>query len=276
MTFYVQTWDEYYTQILTLGVVSGPVEGILALCTVYAFTAYMGGGSFWHQSMLSTVGVSKPSFLPSTIYNMPFTQWYLVYGAVVLLFATGSSIMHVMQVRRERGQDPFQPLYGLLPLAAIWTLTPAYLYLQPAILENFAIPFGLFVTLVNAYSVGRIIVGHLTQTSFPYQNVLLYPLVLGVLDSAGAQIGLWSTPVLGNGVGQVAFIFVCLGLAVGVYGSFVVCFLSSDPIARDNADSLQFDVITTICDYIDIWCLTIKYPFTEETEHKNGVSKKTK
>lgn len=32
---------------------------------------------------------------------------------------------------------------------------------------------------------------------------------------------------------------------------------------------MQFDVITTICDYIDIWCLTIKYPYVEETERKN-------
>ncbi|KAJ6087339.1 hypothetical protein N7467_006253 [Penicillium canescens] len=258
MTFYVQTWDEFYTQILTLGVISGPVEGLLTICTVYAFTAYVGGGSFWHQPMLETFGISKPSFLSTTLYEMPFTQWYLVYGAFVLFFATGSSIMHVMQVRRERGQDPFAPLYGLLPVAVIWTLVPAYLYLQPAILENYTIPFGLFVSLVNAYSVGRMIVGHLVQSGFPYQNVLLYPLALGVLDSAGALVGLWETPVLGYGVGQVAFVFVCLGLAVGVYGSFV------------------FDVITTICDYIDIWCLTIKYPFTEETEHKNGTAKKTK
>ncbi|KAJ5780487.1 hypothetical protein N7457_005647 [Penicillium paradoxum] len=257
MTFYVSTWDEYYTQVLTLGVISGPVEGILTLCTVYAITAYMGGGSFWHQPMLETIGVSKPSFLSSQVYNMPFTQWYLVYGAIMLCFAIGSSIMHVVQVRRARGQDPIAPLYGLLPLVAIWTLTPAYLYLQPAILENYTIPFGLFVSLVNAYSVGRIIIGHLTQTSFPYQNVLLYPLALAVLDSAGALLDLWSAPVLGYGVGQVAFVFVCLGLGVGVYGSFV------------------YDIITTICDYIDIWCLTIKYPFVEETERKNGVLKKT-
>ncbi|KAJ5251986.1 hypothetical protein N7489_002396 [Penicillium chrysogenum] len=257
MTFYVQTWDEYYTQILTLGVISGPVEGILTLCVVYIFTAYMGGGSFWHQPMLETIGVPKPSFLSSQVYNMPFTQWYLVYGAIMLCFAISSSVMHVMKVRRERGQDPFSPLYGLLPLAVIWTLIPAYLYLQPVILENYTIPFGLFVSLVNAYSVGRIIIGHLTQTSFPYQNVLLYPLALGVLDSVGALIGLWSAPVLGYGVGQVGFVFGLLGLAVGVYGSFV------------------FDIITTICDYIDIWCLTIKYPFVEETERKTGVSKKT-
>lgn len=27
-------------------------------------------------------------------------------------------------------------------------------------------------------------------------------------------------------------------------------------------------MITTICDYIDIWCLTIKYPYVEEAERK--------
>ncbi|CAG8893972.1 unnamed protein product [Penicillium nalgiovense] len=39
--------------------------------------------------------------------------------------------------------------------------------------------------------------------------------------------------------------------------------------------SWYFDIITTICDYIDIWCLTIKYPFVEETERKTGGSKRT-
>ncbi|KAJ5118873.1 hypothetical protein N7448_010580 [Penicillium atrosanguineum] len=252
MTFYVQTWDEYYTQVLTLGIISGPVEGVLTLCLVYAITAYMGGGSFWHQSMLESVGVSKPGFLSEQVYNMPWTQWYLVYGALVLFFATGSSIMHVMQVRRERGQDPLAPLYGLLPMFAIWTLVPAYLYLNPAVLENYTIPFGLYVSLINAYAVGRMIVGHLVQSGFPYYNVLLLPLALSVVDSAGPVFGLWSTPVLGDIFRQTMFVFGCLGMAVAVYGSFV------------------FDVITTICDYVDIWCLTIKYPYVEGTESKNG------
>lgn len=252
MTFYVQTWDEYYTQVLTLGIISGPVEGVLTLCLVYAITAYMGGGSFWHQSMLETVGVSKPSFLSEQVYKMPWTQWYLVYGAFVLFFATGSSIMNVMQVRRQRGQDPIAPLYGLLPMVATWTLVPAYLYLNPAVLENYTIPFGLYVGLVNAYAVGRMIVGHLVQSGFPYHNILLVPLALGVIDSAGPVLGLWSSAVLGDSFRQTMFVFGCLGMAVGVYGSFV------------------FDVITTICDHIDIWCLTIKYPYVEETECKNG------
>lgn len=229
MTFYVQTWDEYYTKVLTLGVISGPVEGVLTLCAVYAITAYQGGGSFWHQPMLETFGVAKPSFLSEQVYRMPFTQWYLVYGAFVLFFATGSSIWHVMQVRRQRGQDPYTPLYGLLPMIAIWTLTPAYLYLQPVILENYSIPFSLYVGLVNAYAVGRMIVGHLVQSGFPYHNILLYPLALAVLDSAGSAANLWAAPLLGQGPYQIMFVLGCLGLSIGIYGSFVV---SCCPIAR--------------------------------------------
>ncbi|ODM18471.1 hypothetical protein SI65_06342 [Aspergillus cristatus] len=248
MTFYVQTWDEYYTQVLTLGVVSGPVEGVLTLCVVFAFTAYEGGGSFWHRSMFDTVGVPKLDWIPEAAYDMSFTQWYLIYGALLLFFATGSSIYHVVQVRRERGQDPIKPLFGLLPLVATWIFVPAYLYLQPAILENHLIPFVLYVGLINAYSVGRMIVGHLVKAPFPYFNILQVPLALAVFDSAGPFFGLWSSVLGADLSSQVAFVFVSLGLAVGVYGSFV------------------HDVITTICDYIDIWCLTIKHPHVEEAQ----------
>ncbi|KAL5358153.1 Choline/ethanolaminephosphotransferase [Aspergillus floccosus] len=254
MTFYVQTWDEYHTHVLTLGIVSGPVEGVLTLCTVFGFTAYMGGGSFWHQSMFQTLGVPKLDAIPQDLYDMAFTQWFIIYGAVLLFFATGSSIVNVMQARRQRGQDPITPLYGLLPLVAVWTLVPAYLYLQPVILENYLVPFCLYVGLINAYAVGRMITAHLVKADFPYFNVLLFPLAFGVSDSLAPMLGLWSS-VLGNESRQVAFVYVCLGLTVGVYGSFI------------------HDIITTICDYIDIWCLTIKHPHPEVMA-ANGHAKK--
>jgi ethanolaminephosphotransferase len=88
LTFYIQTWDEYHTQTLTLGLVSGPVEGIVTLWIVYAFTAYKGGASFWQQPMLHTIGIPKYDFIPGYIYDLPFTQWYMWYGGVVLVFNT--------------------------------------------------------------------------------------------------------------------------------------------------------------------------------------------
>ena len=88
LTFYIQTWDEYYTQTLILGIVSGPVEGILTLCIVYAITAVKGGGSFWQQSMLQTIGVSNHDMIPDYFYEMPWNQWYMVYGGLVLVANT--------------------------------------------------------------------------------------------------------------------------------------------------------------------------------------------
>ena len=88
LTFYVQTWDEYHTKTLTLGLVSGPVEGILTLCIVYAVTAVKGGGSYWQQPMLAALGVPHYDVLPKVAYQMDFGDFYLAYGGLVLVFNT--------------------------------------------------------------------------------------------------------------------------------------------------------------------------------------------
>jgi|SRR6266498_1840462 len=138
--------------------------------------------------------------------------------------------MNVMRVRRERGQDTIKPLYGLIPIFATWALIPTYLYLQPIILHHHLVPFIFYVGLINAYSVGQMITAHLTKARFPYDNILVLPLAWGILDSLGPVLGFWPSS-LGSGTYQVAFVFLCLGLGVGVYGSFVVCIiLSATPV----------------------------------------------
>lgn len=88
LTFYIQTWDEYHTKTLTLGLVSGPVEGILTLCIVYAITAVKGGGSYWKQPMLPALGVPRFELLPDAAYELDFGEFYMVYGGLVLTFNT--------------------------------------------------------------------------------------------------------------------------------------------------------------------------------------------
>jgi ethanolaminephosphotransferase len=88
LTFYVQTWDEYHTHTLTLGVISGPVEGIVTLCIIYAFTAYLGGGSFWQRSMLQSIGLKQHDFIPAALYNLAWNEWYMVYAGCILVFNT--------------------------------------------------------------------------------------------------------------------------------------------------------------------------------------------
>lgn len=91
MTFYVQTWDEYHTKTLTLGIVSGPVEGIIILVLVYTFTGVMGGGSFWQQPMLRTVGIPKLAFIPDVVYELGFSEWFMVQAGVILVLNTVQS-----------------------------------------------------------------------------------------------------------------------------------------------------------------------------------------
>ena len=53
---------------------------------MYAFTAIQGGGSFWQQSALETLGINKYDFIPDLVYDLPFNQWYIFYGGVILVF----------------------------------------------------------------------------------------------------------------------------------------------------------------------------------------------
>lgn len=116
LTFYVQTWDEYHTHTLTLGVISGPVEGILTLCVVYALTAYFGGGSVWQHSMLQSLGVTEHSFIPDFILNLAWNEWYMVYGGVVLVFNTISRYFQwIMRVDKKLTESQRKKRYESSP-----------------------------------------------------------------------------------------------------------------------------------------------------------------
>lgn len=242
----------------------------MTLIIMYALTAYLGGGSFWQQSLLQSLGVKPYEWIPTSAYKLAWNEWWMIYGGLVLVFNTYqryailqvytasqinlvSSTVNVMQARRERKQDPLRPLFGLLPFLYAWILIPTYLALRPQILIYHLVPFTFFVGLINAYSVGQIITAHLTKSRFPYQNVLLTPLFFGVVDSIGPwlqnEFGYGWPSALGPAY-QVPFVFMCLGLGIGIYGSFV------------------FDVIVAICDYLDIWCLQIKHPYVEPAKGK--------
>lgn len=135
----------------------------------------------------------------------------------------------MIKARRARGDKSRYALVGLLPFFVTWTLIPLYLYLNPEILYNHLVPFVFFAGLVNAYSVGQIITAHLVKLDFPYQNVLVLPLAYGTFDSLGPflqrNIGVGWPSALGDGGYQVAYVFCMLGIAIGVYGSFVVSLL---------------------------------------------------
>jgi ethanolaminephosphotransferase len=151
------------------------------------------------------------------------------------------SAQNVIKARRARGDRSRGALLGLVPFFVTWTLIPAYLYLNPEILHNHLVPFVFFAGLVNAYSVGQMITAHLVELDFPYYNVLVLPIAYGVFDSAGPflqqTVGFGWPSALGDGGYQVAYLFSMLGMAIGVYGSFVVSSLLASLSANINVKS---------------------------------------
>lgn len=254
---------------------SGPVEGLLSICVVYIITAFTGA-SVWHQSVLATLGIPHYSWIPSAIYNVPFIIVHIVHGGVVLFYNLSSSIYTATSSARARGKTTRSVLCGLLPAVEMWATIVGSLYLRPQLLEQQTITVILYAGLVNAYAVGRIITAHLTKSSFPHGDILLVPAYLSIFDSLAVHFGLLEGPVLHD---HVALIFASLGLAIGVYGSFVVsdslhtlacASRSPRPIANQCINCTeQHDVITSICEYLDIWCLTIKHPYNPSEEVKN-------
>jgi ethanolaminephosphotransferase len=64
------------------------VEGILTLCIVYAITAIKGGGWYWQQSVLQTLGMPRFDWIPESVWVADFGDFYMLYGGLVLAYNT--------------------------------------------------------------------------------------------------------------------------------------------------------------------------------------------
>ena len=136
----------------------------------------------------------------------------------------------MIKVRRSKGLPVGEALAGLIPFLTLIITAPIWLALRPTILKEHLLPFMFFLGASFAYQVGLIIVAHLTQSPFPFINVMLLPIfiLIGMLDSMGPSLlqytnGIIGWPsALGDGHYQVGYVFLCMGLALGIYGSFVV------------------------------------------------------
>lgn len=60
----------------------------MTLCIVYAITAVTGRGSIWQQSMFETLNIPHYSVIPDYFYNLPFNEWWIIYGGIVLVYNT--------------------------------------------------------------------------------------------------------------------------------------------------------------------------------------------
>ncbi|OLL23093.1 putative CDP-alcohol phosphatidyltransferase class-I family protein [Neolecta irregularis DAH-3] len=230
-TFYLTTWEEYHTGTLYLPYISGPVEGILIIALCYCV-------HFWEQTVFSVIHITAPKAFPAYIKTFRVNDSFVAFGMASLTLGIVAACINVVQFRRKEGLSSLRPLLDLLPFTLGISLSVAWIYANPILLERMVL-LECTIGTVFSYTVGHVIVRHVTKSEFSYWNKLLTPLLFFWADSYLLPFYGFKSSLAGEN--SVLWLYAYFGLAVGIHGSFCI------------------DVIYTMCDYFDMNCLTIKY-----------------
>ncbi|SCV02857.1 LAME_0H05776g1_1 [Lachancea meyersii CBS 8951] len=233
--FYLSTWEEYHTHMLFLSEFSGPVEGILMIVAAFILTGVFGPDALWHRYICDLHFGDKTFTIESL---------HLVYAfcAVGLLFNIASSRRNVVNhynkegsTAREAQSNVLRATLGLVPFFSYFASVLVVISVDP---ETISLPFVLSIGLTVAFTVGRIIVCHLTKQEFPMINPpMLIPLLQFLIKSLLVHVlGYEKASVLP------ALNWLGFGLALGIHAMFIT------------------EVIYEFTTFLDIYTLSIKHP----------------
>ncbi|KAI5959847.1 EPT1 [Candida pseudojiufengensis] len=238
--FYTSTWEEYHTHKLFLSKFSGPVEGILMICFVYILTGIFGP-DIWNIELFN---LNLNSF-GYGIYQINSSIIYVILGLGSLYFNIISAMNNVAKYYSEKdGEDSKKTNFevkhayqGLLPFFAYYGLVILYCWIFPSVVYDYGFPLVLSIGCTIAFSVGRIILAHLTLQQFPMVQIPMF-VPLGQLIISKILIDLYK-----YNAGKVlsAISWLGFGVTLGIHGVFVA------------------EIITEITQYLDIYALSIKH-----------------
>ncbi|GMM54449.1 bifunctional diacylglycerol cholinephosphotransferase/ethanolaminephosphotransferase [Maudiozyma humilis] len=233
--FYMSTWEEYHTHTLFLSEISGPVEGILAICLSYIATAIFGPQLVWHTKIASF-----------SIQGQEYT--FETSDSIMLLFTAGL-IMNCYSARRNVVQY-YQKDKVLINVntkirSAVKGILPYVLYMATVAMvvlvnkEFICFPFILSIGSTVAFVVGRIIVNHLTKQHYPMYNISMFiPICqLAVYMCVVKLSPTYPVPELIS-----ALAWMGCGISTGIHALFMN------------------EIIYEFTNYLDVYALTIKHP----------------
>jgi ethanolaminephosphotransferase len=249
MNFYLTTWEEWHTGTLYLGVFSGPVEGILMVVAIFLVTGKYGP-ELWATPFLSLPVISNivswiPVKLPQSAHTLGTNELFMVLAALGLLFNIVTSYTNVLRTLKANSSS-LAPLLGLIPFFITLFLHITWLYAPVGpngahlVYSDALIFFMVFWGLQFANQVGRMILAHVTKSSFPFWEWMWIWSTIGTVD-ANSQFLFGRPPTIQNTPQRtLLFVFASLFLALARYARF--CTL----------------VINDITDYLGIACFTVR------------------
>ncbi|ODV58323.1 Choline/ethanolaminephosphotransferase [Ascoidea rubescens DSM 1968] len=248
--FYLSTWEEYHTHILYLSKFSGPVEGILMIIILFIIT-FLFGPEIWTKKLfqinLSNLFNATNSPLSSNlILTFNCTNIYIILGIFSLYFNIRTSVNNVMRAYKKDPSTQYdntkKAVKGLIPFLLYYLsifvyslLIQDYLFAEKS---TIFLPFIISIGLNIAFSVGRIIVSHLTLNDFPYFfPPMLIPLFQLLTYTIFGSLLKFDKQSL-----AINLVYTGLGLSLAIHGTFI------------------YEIIHEITEYLDIYALTIKHP----------------
>jgi len=245
-TFYLTTWEEYHTKRLFLGVISGPVEGILMIVLVFIITG-LYGPQFWDQHALRLIAVD-PDRLPKALRFLSLiklNKLFLIASGAGLLYNIVTSCANVIGEQRTRNRSFLAPLLRLVPfllstaLHLLWLLAP-FSGPSPIVSSPLILPFMISWGLQFAHQVGRLILAHVTNQPFPIWDPMWIWLAIAAVDINSLAI-LGREPHLQKSISDIRIaVYITLVVSFLMYARFVV------------------SVITDITNHLGIACFTVR------------------
>lgn len=239
--FYVSTWEEYHTHTLYLSEFSGPVEGVLMICVVYIFTGIFGP-DIWNIDLfdlnLSSIGLSDKVVVNSSLF-------YVVIGLTSVYFNIDSAVRNVSTyyAKKNPGEkelvksEKAAAYEGLVPFFSYYVAVIVLAWFYPEVVYKHGFALVLSIACTIAFSVGRIILAHLTIQSFPFIQIPMFVPVAQLLISK-LLINVYK---LDHDQVLFAVAWLGLGLTLGIHSVFVT------------------EIIYEITTYLDIYALSIKH-----------------
>ncbi|SCU87742.1 LAFA_0E08548g1_1 [Lachancea sp. 'fantastica'] len=233
--FYLSTWEEYHTHLLFLSEFSGPVEGILMIVLSFILTGILGPQALWHQ-LICKIQVGGFTFEVESVHVL-----FAVCG-VGLLFNIFSSRRNVVDHYKKESATAKEAqakitwaTVGLVPFFGYFASVFLLIAVDP---ETISLPFILSIGLTLAFTVGRIIVCHLTKQEFPMINPpMVIPLLQFVIKLLLVRVLKYERSIVLPAVNWFGF-----GLTVGIHAMFIT------------------EVIYEFTSFLDIYALSIKHP----------------
>ncbi|KAI3661639.1 hypothetical protein MP638_002891, partial [Amoeboaphelidium occidentale] len=214
LNFFLTTWEEYYTGVLYLGYINGPVEGVLFLVMVFIVSFFFGPG-IWSQNVFPEVQmiIEKIPYVSSWLLNGSVMKWNELFVLTMLIPVVGSLIVSLFNVYgavRAQGKSFISTFLGLIPMLTCLTLSYIILQKYPFIQEKYLAEFILATGMASANMVGRLIVAHVVHDDIPLYTP--YYLILGAIAFINLEAHL----------SHVQIIYTLLSVSVAVHSHF--CF----------------------------------------------------